>query len=103
MPDRLEQLQKLYERDQTDTFVTYAMAMEHGKAERMDEALEWLDRTIALDADHAYAYFQKGKMLMAQGKTDQAKAVLDAGVEAAKRGGDDKGQRELSELRRTLG
>ncbi len=103
MSDRLEQLVRFFEADPNDAFTAYAIALEHGKAERTDEALQWLDRTIALDADFAYAYFQKAKRLIGRGQTEQARAELQAGIAAAERSGDEKAQRELSELLNTLG
>ena len=85
MSDRLTQLQKLHAADPSDPFCTYGIALEHAKAKRLDEALPWLDRTLALDANYFYAYFQKGKILSELGRTDEARAALQTGLKASQR------------------
>lgn len=84
---RLEQLLKLHEADPGDPFCAYAIALEHGKAERFDEALRWLDKTLELDPNYAYAFFQQGKMHIALGDDDKARAVLQTGIAAARKHG----------------
>jgi tetratricopeptide (TPR) repeat protein len=87
VPTRLEQLTKLHIADPADPFCTYGIALEHGKAGQFDEALRWLDKTLEVDANYAYAYFQKAKMLTAKGQEDQARQVLQAGIVMARRHG----------------
>jgi tetratricopeptide (TPR) repeat protein len=103
MADRLEQLNKLYAADPSDTFVTYALAMEHEKAGDSAAAVEWLDKTLALDPAYAYAYYQKGRLLIAAGHTDEARRVLKEGLAAAEKAGDQKASSELSQLLTTIG
>ncbi len=98
MSDRLEQLSKLYAAEPEDPFLTYGIALEHAKAERLDEAITWLDKTLGLDDNYCYAYFQKGKMLSEKGEEGAARAVLEQGIEAAKTCGEEKAESELREL-----
>lgn len=98
MSDRLEKLRNLFNADPTDPFVTYGIALEHGKAERFDEALEWLDRTLGLDEHYLYAYFQKAKMFSELGQDDEARAVLGKGMKMAQAAGDDHARSEMAEL-----
>ena len=98
MSDRLAQLEKLHAVDPADPFLTYGMALEHYKAERFDDALAWLDRTLALDAHYCYAYYQKAKVLSDIGDDDTAKAVLEAGMASAVEAGDEKARSEMAEL-----
>ena len=81
---RLAQLQKLHARDPKDPFCTYGIALEIAKTGDIDQAIQWLDKTIALDDTYCYAYFQKGKMLDTAGKPDEAKAILTAAIEKTK-------------------
>lgn len=83
MPTRLEQLQKLLALDPQDPFVTYGIALEHGKSGQHAVAIEWLDKTIAIDRAYCYAYYQKAKMLIELAKPDDARAVLRVGMAAA--------------------
>lgn len=98
MSDRLEQLTKLYAAEPQDPFLTYGIALEHAKAQRLDKAIMWLDKTLGLDDSYCYAYFQKGKMLSEKGEEAAAQAVLKQGIEAAKACGDEKAENELGEL-----
>ncbi len=102
MSDRLSQLLKLHETDPDDPFLTYGVAMEHVGAERFDDALAWLDKTLALDTGYCYAYFQKAKALSQLGRDDDAVAAVEAGLEVARRVGDEKALGELGELREML-
>lgn len=102
MSDRLTQLTKLHQTDPDDPFCTYGIAMEYAKAGQHDQALEWLDKTLAADKLYCYAYYQKAKTLSELGRTDDAHNVLKAGIEAAKQAGDDHAQCEIAELMDTL-
>lgn len=84
MPTRLEQLQKLHAADPADPFCAYGIALEHAKASQFDLALAWLDKTLSLDANYAYAYFQKAKMYIEKGDEEEAKAVLQKGISVAR-------------------
>lgn len=103
MSQRLEQLKKLYDLDPADPFVSYGIAMEQIKLGQSDEALQWLNKTIELDADYLYAYFQKAKVLHQAGDTEQACAELKIGLERARQANDAKATSELGELLATLG
>ncbi len=84
MSDRLAQLEKLHAADPHDPFVTYGVALEHAKAQRFEDAIAWLDKTLSLDRHYCYAYYQKAKAYSELGEDDQAKATLHAGIAAAR-------------------
>ncbi|MAX23231.1 MAG: hypothetical protein CMJ19_01905 [Phycisphaeraceae bacterium] len=98
MSDRLEQLKKLHEMDPNDPFLTYGIALELSKDDLLEEAVTWLDKTIAMDADYCYAYYQKAKMHGEMGNDKIAVQAIKDGIEAAKRTNDGKALSELSEL-----
>jgi len=102
-PDRLDQLRKLHDADPSDPFCTYGIAMELIKRDESEQAMAWLDKTLALDADYCYAYFQKAKLLTARGDRAAALAVIDAGIEQASKLGDQKARDELRSLREMAG
>lgn len=81
---RLEQLQKLHAADPKDPFCTYGIALEIVKTGDTASAIEWLDKTIALDDTYCYAYFQKGKILDSAGKPEEAKEILTAAIAKAR-------------------
>lgn len=103
MTDRLAQLLTFHEADPTDTFCTYGIAMEHAKRGETAQAIDWLDRTLRLDANHAYAYYQKASLLNGLGRVDEAKHVVVEGQAAAKRAGDTHAAQELEVLMSSFG
>jgi len=102
MSERLEKLLAFHEQDPNDAFCTYGIAMEHMKTGAHAEAITWLDKTLTIDADYAYAYFQKARALSEQGDAEAARAVADEGIAAAQRSGDQHAAEELVGLKETL-
>ena len=100
--DRLEKLMALLEADPNDTFCTYGIAMEYAGQNQHEQALHWLDRTLSIDPNYAYAYYQKGRLLAMLDRREEAREALTRGLEAAEAGGDQKAHRELMELLETL-
>ena len=79
----------------TDTFLIYGLALEHKKLGNTDEAIELLDRVIALDPGYCYAYHQKGLTFESTGDNESAKSAYRAGIDAAKQKGDAHAQGEI--------
>ncbi len=86
--NRLEQLHKLLEKTPADPFLTYGIALEHKKAGEPKFAVEWLDKTIQIDSQYCYAYYQKGQVLESMGHTDQARHAYNEGIKASRAAGD---------------
>ena len=99
MTDRLEQLQKLFAADPQDADLPYMIALDYAKSGNTILALEWLDKTLVLNAHYHYAYFQKAKLLDEEGEGADALVVLDEGIKMATKSGDAKALGELQELR----
>jgi len=95
---RLEQLQKMVEREPNDAFIRFAIAMELAKAGRMDESLTAFDRVLEADPNYVAAWFHKGKTLLAMGEEDDAKAALRSGIALAERVGDAHAKGEMEDL-----
>ncbi len=98
MSERLKKLLEFHAADPKDPFCTYGIAIEHSKAKRIDEAIQWLDRTIETDSRYAYAYYQKGRLLAERGDTAAAKEVLTIGMAAAQAAGDEHARSEMESL-----
>lgn len=94
--DRLAALMKMLEHEPDDTFCLYGVAQEHVRRGDLAQALEWFDRTIAIDPGHAYAWFHKAKTLDAAGDRAAAGAALRNGLAAAQRAGDGKAASEIA-------
>ena len=87
MSSRLEQLTKLHAADPKDPFCTYGIALEHAKAQQFTDALQWLDKTLDVDSQYCYAYFQKAKMFIEMGDENAARQVLQTGIGVARKAG----------------
>jgi tetratricopeptide (TPR) repeat protein len=102
MSERLAQLTKLHQLDPKDPFLTYGIAMEHSKAQDFDTAIIWFDRTLEVDPNYCYAFYQKARALSEQGNDDAARQVLTQGMAAATRAGDAHAHSEMAELLSSL-
>lgn len=103
MSDRLDKLKAMHEQEPEDTFCTYGIAMEYLKEENWDEALAWLNRTLGIDPDYAYAWYQKGRLLSRIGRAEDAHEALKLGLAAARKQNDAKALSELESLLTSLG
>jgi tetratricopeptide (TPR) repeat protein len=102
MSDRIAQLESLHRADPKDPFCTYGIAMEHAKAERHEEALAWLDKTLALDPRYCYAYYHKAKVLTELGRSAEARTILQTGLAAALEAHDTHAHGEMTTLLEAL-
>lgn len=102
MTQRLKTLESMHAADPKDADLPYMIALEFSKDDDPATAIDWLDKTLALDQDYLYAYFQKAKMLGDLGEDSQGQAVLNLGIERANQVGDAKASSEMTELRAAL-
>jgi len=85
---RLEFLVKLTSSGNDDPFAWYGLAMEYRGLERCKEALATFEELRGKAPDYVPMYLMCGQMLEKMGRTDDARAWLRAGVEAARKKGD---------------
>jgi Flp pilus assembly protein TadD len=95
MTTRLEQLQKMLEREPNDTFLLYGLAMEHKKAGANELALQLLAKVVELEPSHGYAFFQQGQILENDGHIESARKAYREGIVAAQKSGDAHAKSEL--------
>ena len=93
--DRLTKLQQMLEREPNDSFLLYALAMEHKKALNLPEALQFFDRVIQKDPDYPVAYHQKGIVLEQTGDLDGARQAYRAGIAVATKIGNHHAREEM--------
>ncbi|HEV2352324.1 MAG TPA: tetratricopeptide repeat protein [Terriglobia bacterium] len=96
---RLEFLQETLATDPGNTFVRYGLAMELQSAGKAAEAWEHFGHLLTHHPDYSAAYFQAAMLLMKLDRRDEARKVLEAGIEVTGRQGNAHAQ---SELRATL-
>jgi len=101
MPTRA-QIQRLLDLEPNDPFMLYAMATDHAKESEHLEAVSFYERTIEADPDYCYAYYHMARSLEALNRIEEAKIVLDHGLEAAQHTNDAKGISEINSYRTML-
>ncbi len=85
----------MLEKEPNDPFLLYGVAMEHKKAGRTADAIEFFEKTIGIDSGYCYAYFQLGQTYEQLGNIDQAKKWYTDGVTAARVKGDEHARSEI--------
>lgn len=85
---RLEKLRKLAAAEPDDPFVQYGLGIELMNLEDSPAALAAFERVLALDAAYAGAHLNKAKVEFKLGRTEAARATLNAGIAVAERRGD---------------
>ena len=95
---RLEQIQKLLEREPDDVFLNFGLAMEYTKAARHADAVAQFERIHRIDPSYIPAYFQKGNTLIAAGDEAGARSALQQGIAVARQVGDQHAVGEMTDL-----
>ena len=96
MSDRMVQLLKMLEREPNDAFLLYGVALEHKKANELEQALEYLSWVIARDPGYCYAYHQTGLIHEMRGDVAAARSAYKDGIAAAIKKGDAHAQGEIA-------
>ena len=93
----------MLEKQPSDAFLLYGIALEYKKAGQTSEAIEYLDRVIQADPGYCYAYHQKGLVHESTGDTEAAKEAYGEGIAAAARKGDLHAKGEIEAALEMLG
>lgn len=95
--NRLELIEEMLEKNPDDTFLNYAAALEHKSDGEPKKAIKIFKKIIDQDPEYLPTYYQLGKLLEAEGKTDAAIDVYKKGSKLARKKHDLKAMGELSE------
>jgi tetratricopeptide (TPR) repeat protein len=103
---RLEYLRKLTGPDGAgtgDPFAWYGLAMEYRGLQRFGDALATFEALRARAPQYVPMYLMCGQMLEQMGRSEDARAWLSAGLEAARKGNDGHAASELEAALQALG
>src|SRR5262249_4796851 len=95
-PNRLQMLTEFLEQNPGDAFARYGLAMEYSKAGQTEQALAEFSKLLELHPDYANGYFMAAQTLERNRRTDEAKKMLEKGIEAAQRTGNKHALAEMS-------
>ena len=101
MPDesRVAALQEILNAKPDDAFARYALGLEYSSEGETDAALAEFQRLLAAHPDYTNGYFMAAQTLARAERNDEAKAMLQQGVECARR---TRNQHALAEMEAML-
>src|SRR5579875_3204672 len=83
--DKIAMLSEILAANPADSFARYGLAMAYAVENRNDEALAEYTRTTEQNPDYVPAYQMSAQLLLKLGRSEEAKARLEAGLAAAAR------------------
>lgn len=99
---RIDAIKKFVEQSPNDPFPRYGLAMEYKNAGRAEEAVATFRELQTRNPDYVPQYLMHGNLLAAMHQLDEARAVYDAGIAAARTKGDAHALSELESARQNL-
>jgi tetratricopeptide (TPR) repeat protein len=93
---RLAALTQFVDQNPGDAFARYGLAMEYSRLGQTETALEHFNKLLELHPDYTNGYFMAAQTLERSGRTPEAKKMLESGIAAAKRAGNQHALREMS-------
>jgi len=97
MPDesRVAALKELLAANPEDAFARYALGLEYSGSGDTDAALAEFQRLLASHPDYTNGYFMAAQTLARADRNDEARALLQQGIESARR---TRNQHAMSEM-----
>ncbi|MES2776220.1 MAG: tetratricopeptide repeat protein [Bacteroidota bacterium] len=95
MNDRINKLIAFLENQPGDNFLQHALALEYVKIGEDDTARNLFETILERDPGYVGSYYHLGRLLERQNENEQAIAVYENGVAAAKVAGDNHARNEL--------
>jgi len=92
---RRQMLEEFVAAKPNDAFARYGLAMECANAGDAGAADQQFKTLLGAHPDYVAAYFQYGQFLAKNGRTDEARSALHAGIATASRTGDDHARSEM--------
>ncbi len=94
---RVDEIKKMLKSDPTDSFLSYALALEYEKAEQPKKAIDIIEALIKNDPNYLGAYYKLGQLYEAKDELDKAQKIYQVGIKLATEKQDNKAKGELEE------
>jgi tetratricopeptide (TPR) repeat protein len=101
--DRLQALKSILEQNPEDGFARYGLAQAYASQGDHETAVSEYRRLIENNPNYAAAYFHAGQSLEQLGRTEDARAMYQRGIEVTTRIGDTHTRSELQAVLDLLG
>lgn len=96
--DKIAMLKEILAQNPTDAFARYGLAMEHANQGDTATALEEFQQLTTAHPDYTAGYQMAAQLLIKEGRYDEARQWLEAGVAAAQRTGNRLALNEMSAM-----
>jgi len=96
--DRATMLSELLTQDPNNVLARYGLAMEYSHAGEFDRALKEFQKLLAANPDYAAGYFMAAQTLVKAKRPEEAKKMLQDGIAAAQRKGDNHARSEMQAM-----
>ena len=84
-PERVATLKQVLDANPNDAFARYALGLEYSGSGETDAALAEFQRLLAAHPDYTNGYFMAAQTLVRADRSDEARAMLQQGIESARR------------------
>jgi Flp pilus assembly protein TadD len=93
---RKQRIEELLAEDPNDPFLRYGLAMEHVSAGEDEEAVRCFEELLRTAPDYVPGYMQAGRALARLERSEEARAIFQAGIVAARQKGDAHAAEEMT-------
>jgi thioredoxin-like negative regulator of GroEL len=101
--DRFAMLQEILAKNPNDPFARYGLAMEYANKGETEAALIEFARLLEANPDYTAGYQMAAQTLLRAGRSDEARAKLEAGIACAARTRNQHAQAEMEGMLDELG
>ena len=88
-------LKDILSQNPRDSFARYGLAMEYLNSGKLPEALDELETLLKEHPDYTAGYFMAAQTLSKANRSDEAKKMLQQGIAAAQRTGNEHARSEM--------
>jgi predicted Zn-dependent protease len=93
--DRIAMMKDILSQNPRDSFARYGLAMEYANSGKLPEALDEFETLLKEHPDYTAGYFMAAQTLSKANRSDEAKKMLQQGIAAAQRTGNEHARSEM--------
>lgn len=101
--DRAQMLKELLEENPNDAFARYGLALEYSRAGELEAALGEFNKLLELHPDYVPGYQMAAQTLLAAGRDQEGRVMLEKGIACAKRSRNQHAQSEMETMLAEMG
>src|SRR5271165_7004112 len=101
--ERLATLKLILDAKPDDAFARYALGLEYSNSGDTDAAIAEFQNLLASHPDYTNGYFMAAQTLVRADRTQEARAMLQQGIECARRTGNQHAQAEMEGMLDEIG